>query len=145
MNFLVIDTNVIISALIKDGLIRKILTNSNVNFIFPEYGLNEIYSYKSEIINKANIEDNEFDILLLRLFKYIRLVPFDIIYKFKIESDNIMDNIYKEDSVFIATALAFNCLIWSDDKHFKKQNVVKVLTTRDIINILSKFKKWSSL
>ena len=133
MNTIAIDTNIIISALLKDGLKRHLLTNLKLNFVFPEYGLNEIYYYKDEILRKAKINEREFNILLLRLLKYLRLVPLDILINFKEEADKIMGHIHKEDTVFIATALAFNCPVWSDDKHFKKQNKIKILTTKDIL------------
>ena len=136
MNTIVIDTNIIISALIKDGATRKILLDPKFNFIFPEYGLGEIYFYKDYIIKKSKITEEEFDRLLLRMLKYVKLVPSDIIKKFRDLADNIIGKIDKKDTVFIATALAFKCPIWSDDIHFKRQNKIKILTTPDIIKLI---------
>lgn len=133
MHTRIIDTNVLISALIKKGLTREILTDFNINFIFPEQGLEEIYFYKSEIIRKAKINEREFDVLLLRLLKYIRLIPTEIFVGFREEANKIMNKIDKDDVIFIACALAFDCSIWSDDKHFKKQKEIKVFTTKDIL------------
>jgi len=82
MKTIVIDTNIIISALLKDGITRKILSDSNFNFIFPEYGLSEIYFYKRYIMQKTNLSETELDKLILRIFKYIKLAPWDIIKKF---------------------------------------------------------------
>ena len=124
MNTLVIDTNIFVSELIKDGLIREILMNSDINFIFPEFGITEIYKYKADIINKAKINEKEFDILLLRLLRYIRLIPLELILNFR------------KDAVFIATALAFNCPIWIEDKHFKRQNKIKIFNTKEIKDLL---------
>ena len=83
MHTITVDTNVIISSLIKDGTIRKILLNPNFNFIFPEYGLVEIYSYRDYIVEKSGLAEKEFDGLLLRVLKYVRLVPAHIIQKFR--------------------------------------------------------------
>ena len=41
-----------------------------------------------------------------------------------------MEKIDKEDVIFIATALAYNATIWSDDTDFQKQNKIKILTTK---------------
>lgn len=42
-----------------------------------------------------------------------------------------------KDSLFIACALSNpNSVIWSDDKHFKKQNIIKVYNTKEIIELL---------
>lgn len=136
MNTLVIDANVLISALIKEGFIRQFITDFELNFIFPEFGLEEIYRHKSEIIEKAKINKKEFDVLLLRLLKYIRLIPLEIIISRREEADKIIGHIDKKDAAFIASALAFNCPIWSDDKHFKKQNKIKIITTKDLIGLL---------
>ncbi|MBL7148370.1 MAG: hypothetical protein ISS82_06090 [Nanoarchaeota archaeon] len=121
-----------ISALIKKGLTRDILTNFNATFLFPEQGLKEIYFYKSEIIRKSKIDEKGFYVLLLRLLKYVRLIPMDIFINFKDEADKIMGHIDKTDTIFIAVALALNCSVWSNDKHFKKQKKVKVFTTKNI-------------
>ncbi|HID40035.1 MAG TPA: hypothetical protein EYP36_11045, partial [Calditrichaeota bacterium] len=40
------------------------------------------------------------------------------------------------DVQFIAAALATKSTIWSDDKHFKKQDEVKILTTKELIEML---------
>lgn len=135
MNTLSVDTNVLIAALIKDGIVRKIITSSNINFIFPEYGVEEIYRYKEEIKKKSGLTEKEFNTLILRILKHVRLIPLNLIIDFKDEADKIMSNIHKDDSVFIALALAFDCPIWSDDKHFKKQNRIKIFTTKEMINL----------
>jgi predicted nucleic acid-binding protein len=140
MPTILIDSNILISALIKDSLTREILTNFNINFIFPQYGLEEIYSHKKEIIIKAKISERELNTLLLRLLKYVRLIPMDIIFPFKNIARQIMERVDKDDVIFIATALAIKCPIWSEDKHFKKQNAIKILTTKDVLNLYSKEK-----
>lgn len=137
MDTLVIDTNVLISALIKNGLTRNILTNLKINFLFPELSLEDIYFYKKEIIKKAKISENQFYILLLRILKYIKIVPLDILIKFREDADKLIGKIDKEDTIFIATALAFNCPVWSNDKHFKKQNKIKILTTKDMMRLFN--------
>lgn len=134
MNILIIDSNILVSAIIKEGITREVLTTkSNINFVFPEAGLEEIYLHKQEILNKAGINKKEFDILLLRLLKYIRLIPLNVIADFNYEANKIMQKIDKEDVIFIAAALSLNCPIWSDDRHFQKQKEIKILTTKDIL------------
>lgn len=135
MNTLVIDTNIIIAALIKKGMVRKILTNSSINFIFPDCGLEEIYKYQQEIREKSGMNEREFNIILLRILKYVRLIPLEMLAQYKEQSDRIMENIDKKDSIFIAAALAFNCGIWSDDRHFRRQDKTKILTTKELISL----------
>jgi predicted nucleic acid-binding protein len=135
---IVIDTNVFVFALIKESICREILTNLKINFLFPEFEFEEIKNHKEEIIRKADLIDRDFDILFLRLIRYVKIIPayFSKIYKGK--ATQIIWKIDPDDVQFIATALAFNCPIWSDNKHFKKQKVVKIFTTKEIIGIFKK-------
>jgi predicted nucleic acid-binding protein len=48
----------------------------------------------------------------------------------------IMKAIDIKDTPFLAAALATKSDIWSDDKHFEKQNKVKVWKTKDIVVLL---------
>lgn len=133
---IIIDTNIFISALIKEGITREIIAKSGLNFIFPEFELKEIKEHKEEIIRGSGLSKKEFDILLLRLLNYVKIAPVEITLNFKKEAEEIMGKIDNDDVQFIATAIAFNSLIWSNDNHFKKQNKIKVLTTKEIINFL---------
>lgn len=133
---IVIDTNIFISALIKRGICREILTNLKVNFLLPEFELEEIKTHKEEIIKKADLTEKEFDVLFLRLLKYVKIIPVYISKKYKEEAIKIIGKVDLDDVQFIATALVFNCPIWSDDKHFKKQKIVKILTTKEILKFM---------
>lgn len=133
---LVIDTNIFISALIKEGVTRKIITQSRINFLFPDYEFSEIKRRKDEIIKKSGLSEKEIDILLLRLLNYVKIIPFNISLKFKEQAEEIIGDIDRDDVVFIATALAFNSRIWSDDKHFKRQKAVEIFTTREVLRLL---------
>jgi predicted nucleic acid-binding protein len=55
---------------------------------------------------------------------------------FKDEAIEIMREIDINDSPFIALAMLLNCPIWSNDAHFKRQNVIKSYTTKELIDIL---------
>jgi predicted nucleic acid-binding protein len=135
---IVIDSNIFIAALLKSGTVREFIINSDLNLLFPEFELAEIKKYKEEIMTRAPLDEKEFDILLLRLLNYVKIIPWEITAKFFTEAYNIFGKIDEKDVIFIATALAFNCPVWSDDKHFKRQNKVKILTTKEIIQTYRK-------
>jgi predicted nucleic acid-binding protein len=52
---LIIDTNSIISALIKNGILRRIIFLPAIEFITPDHNLTEISKYKKLICKKAKI------------------------------------------------------------------------------------------
>jgi predicted nucleic acid-binding protein len=61
------------------------------------------------------------------------------VYQDKIPlAEETMEEIDITDSPFLALALALNCPLWSNDGHFKKQNLVKTYTTKKIVEFLEK-------
>ena len=136
---LIIDTNVLISSLLKDSTTREILLNESFEFYLPEIVISEVNKYLPYIIQKSKLSEDEIKILLNTLLENLNLVPIDE-YEGKIdEGKEIIGNIDEKDIQFIALALSIeNNGIWSKDKHFDKQEKVQVYKTIDIINLLEK-------
>ena len=131
---IILDVNVILSALIRDSATRKIILNSRSDFYFPEPSLDKIRKYKDYILKKSGLDEEEFKELIAILFKYIRIVRAEEIKKNWSEARKLMEHIDPEDVVFIAAAFSIaDSVIWSDDRHFEKQNKVKALKTEDLI------------
>ena len=136
---LIVDVNIILSALIRDSSTRKLILESGHDLFFPEPSFEKIMKYRDYIIEKAGLREDSFLDLMQTRFKYIRVVPTKAILKHWDEAKEIMDSIDKEDVTFIATALSLDdSIIWSNDKDFEKQKKVKVLKTKDIIELFSK-------
>lgn len=129
---LIVDTNIIISALIKDSTTRYIITHIDAELITIGFSEKEISKYKVTILEKASINELEFEAILEELKEKLIILDDRIIQKNMIEARKIMDNIDQNDTPFIAAALATNSNIWSDDKHFERQNKVKVWKTKDL-------------
>jgi len=133
---IVVDTNRFISALIKEGTTRKIILGTKDTLLFPELEFQEIYDHKEYILQKSGLSEIEFNILLAGLLGKARIIKTDQIIDYKKEADDIMREIDPDDSIFIATALAFKCPIWSEDKHFKQQNKVEIMTHKEMFERL---------
>ena len=134
--YIIVDTNIIISALIKDAKTREIITTARTKFLFPETIFQEIRKHKKEILDKSGLNEQEFDELLRLLLKYMNIVPTEQIKSFRGKALEIMKDIDINDTLFIATALAFeNSVIWSDDKALKKQTAIKILNTNEMIKL----------
>ena len=127
----VLDTNIILSALIKDSLTRKIIKNLEFEFFVPSYSLSEIKKYKKYACEKARITEKQFDVLLKNLFESIEIVPIHFYEKQLEVSKKLIDDV--KDVPFLACAIALKSDIWSDDKDFQKQKKVKIFTTSDFI------------
>ena len=132
---IVIDTNIFISALIKDGMTRNLIISSKDSLLIPEFEFDEIEKHKKEILEKSKLSESELNNLFSNLLKYVAVIETEKIIGYRGEAFEIIGKIDKDDVIFVATVLAFNAAIWSEDSDFQKQNKIKVLTTKDIIKI----------
>jgi predicted nucleic acid-binding protein len=134
---LVIDTNRIIAALIKDSASRKIIYSDKFLLLTPKFTLEELKGNRKEILTKTRLSGTAFESLLSIIMSNLYVVD-DSIIKYKLEeAKRIMDKIDKNDTPFIALALAIaNDGIWTDDKHFERQNRIKVWKTSDLIRFI---------
>ncbi|MCK5107889.1 MAG: hypothetical protein KAQ83_04125 [Nanoarchaeota archaeon] len=136
---IILDTNIILSALIKNSITREIIVKSEWDFYYPKLALSEIKKYENLIITKAKINKNEYLILMQKLFRYIRIIQDDKIKLNLCVADKIMGHIDPKDVIFVASNLYIeDSIIWSDDKDFDKQNKVTVMKTNEILDIFRK-------
>ena len=134
---LVADTNRIIAALIRDSTSRRILLSDEFEFLTVGVTKSEIEEHKQEIIDKAKVTEEEFNKIFSLLFSKIFVVG-DVTIESKMEeAKRIMEKIDPDDTPFIALALAVeNDGIWSDDKHFEQQNMIKIWKTDVLLKLL---------
>lgn len=136
---IVIDVNILISALLKDSKTRSIIKNSGLDFYFPEIAFYKIVKYKDYMIEKAQITEEDFILLLAKLFSHIKLVSRKEMLEQKVKAKELMKTIDEEDYPFVAAALSLgnDGVIWSEDKHFEKQNLVKSIKTISLEKFVS--------
>jgi len=131
---LIVDTNIIISSIIKAGKTRQILFDFNFEFFTPAFTLTEIRKYTDEICKKGKIDLADFENYLKIIFKYVTIISPEKYFDLFSEADILIKD--KKDIPFISCALALKCGLWSNDKGFREQKIVKVYTTQ---NLLDKF------
>src|SRR3989338_9012225 len=133
---LVLDTNILIAALVKNSITCEILIHPDMKYFIPEFAIDEIEKHEMEILQKSCLSKNEFTTLFDYLKENLILVPDEEI-EHKEKAKLIMKDIDINDTIFIALALSTkNEGIWSQDCHFEKQTLIKVWKTKDIINYL---------
>ncbi len=135
---IVIDTNILISALTKDSISREIIALSGKEFYYPEVSLKEINKHESLILEKTGMDDGQFNSLFDELMKFVKNISDEEVNGNLQEANKIIGEIDSDDVVFIASALSLggDCFIWSDDNHFQKQNRIKIYTTKEMISEL---------
>ena len=136
---LIIDANILISALIRDSLTRKIIIDSYIEFYIPEYTFDEIDKHLDYISKKNSLTIKENKKILEILTIYIHVFEAEYYIKYFDEAEKIIGKIDERDVPYFALALAINNDgIWSDDEHFIKQNKIKVWKTKDLNKIYKK-------
>jgi len=135
----VVDTGRIVAALIKDSACRSILLSEKFEFLTVDFTKSEIDEHKPEILMKAKISEKQFGLIFSQLFSKIFIVN-DITIQEKMDvAKEIMDPIDPGDTPFVALALAVESAgIWSDDRHFERQNQIKIWRTRVLLDALDK-------
>jgi len=136
---LVIDTNKIIAALLRDGIVRRILYYLyaiGAEVIAPREVVDEVLEHIDELSERTGkTREDILSILEEYILPKIKLCDLSEYREYLSSAVKICEKFDVEDAPFVALALKYNCPIWSNDEDLKKeQKIVKVLTTREIIN-----------
>ncbi len=131
---LVVDTNIIVSSLIKGSVTREILLSADIIFVVPEWVHTEIKKHQEYIARKAGLNQDELIQFIEEVFQVVQTIPFSK-YKSHIdEGVNIIGDVDKDDAPFIALVMALGADgIWTNDKDFEKQDEVKIWKTKDLV------------
>lgn len=133
---LVVDTNVIFSALMSGGKTREIILRENIDFYVPEYFFTEVMNNSEIIKKKTDLSGKDLSSLFNLLLEEIEIIPKAEFDRKLSEANSIIEEKDPDDAPFLALALKLNADIWSDDKDFQEQEKVKVWTTGDLVNHL---------
>lgn len=131
---LVIDANVVISALIADSKTRELIVTLEPNLLTPVFVHEEIENYEDLIVEKSGMAPERVEQFVDLLFQYIEVVPADEFYPYIEEADAAIGETDPDDVLYVACALAGDANIWSDDTDFDEQKVVEAHSTSDVID-----------
>lgn len=130
---IVLDTNIIIAALLKDATVRKILLEQKHEFYLPEYALKELARYTPEIIARAAVPEGSMENVLTEILRYVQLIPDHHLKRHMPLAESIMKDIDSRDASFIAACFAVHADgILSFDNHFRQQHAVRVFSIEEL-------------
>ncbi|MEK6970739.1 MAG: PIN domain-containing protein [archaeon] len=134
---IVLDANILFSALIKDSITRKIILEYDGRFLFPEYIFDEMRKHQDELYHKTGLEENEFRKLFSLLMEKMTIIANHDTHPHQSDARAIAAPIDPDDALFFACALAHpGSIIWSDDKALKKQTKIVVWNTSELIQLM---------
>jgi predicted nucleic acid-binding protein len=140
---LVIDTGIIISALIKDSLTRKIIMHPAFELYSPEEINGEIEEHIDEIVGKSKVTKKRIYDVLDTMLERINVIPAHDFSGHYQKAYDHLKGIDGDDAPFLALALSFeNDGIWSNDSHLHEQNLVRVWTTEEVLEELRSYEEF---
>ena len=134
---IVIDSNRVIAALLKDSTTRSILYDKKFDFVAPSYIFSEIKKYKEDIAKRIGMSDNDFGTLLKLVFDNITIIP-EAKYSKIIKELNKEISDFKDLSYLAVAVLTEAKGIWTHDLHFKEQSKIKIFTNIDLLRFINK-------
>lgn len=130
---LVLDTNILIAALIKDSITRRILLLPDLEFLLPAFALAELARHRGKIVRAARLQGDELDLLLTLLLKSVAVVPLERIAPYIPDADALIGAVDPDDVPFVALALAEeHDGIWSNDRAFEDLPGIQLWTTTSL-------------
>ncbi len=142
----VVDTNILFSFFWKDSVFNEILSQK-IKLFSPVLSLDEIKKYSKEISKKSKLSKKQFNSKLEILKTKVIFIDYNEYYSQIKKPSKQLDltdfseeekiQIY-DDIDFIALSYLLDYPIWSNDKLLKKQKLVPVFSTEEIINLISK-------
>jgi len=131
----IIDANIFVAALLKKGATRKLLLNDELVLYAPEYVIEEIFDHLQEFETKSHLSRISLEELVkvLIIESKMNIIPKDELRPFIKKADEITPD--PDDVMYFAAALKQNIGIWSNDKEMKKQKVINVYSTNDLVKL----------
>ena len=140
---LVVDSNSLFTFFWKNSVFNELCNQNLLELYSPEYSLEEIKKYSSEIIRKAKITEKEFNSPRNSLTAKINFIPLANYSLFFGKIKHLINKLPEaerldlmKDIDFLALSLKLNIPLWSNDKLLKRQQAVEILTTEEIIKII---------
>jgi len=132
----VVDVNELFSLLIR-GTSRSeaILFSENFELIAPEFLLDEFLRNREEILKKNHRSEADFDRLLEIFRRRITLIPKSEFEEFVPRALSLFPE-HTKDVQYLALAIKFDCILWTEEKLLRNQDPVRVNNTWELFEIL---------
>lgn len=131
---LVIDANVLFSALIKNSLTAELIFNQDIQLHTCEFIIEEFFKHEKEIMKKTHRTREQFITIMHQLRDIINIIPEEEYSKLMDEAEKFSPD--PNDAIYFALAMKLNASMWSNDKRLKKQDRVKVYQTSEVLQLL---------
>jgi len=130
---LVVDANVVLSALIADGKTRELVVTLEPGLLTPAVVHDEIGRYEDLVVERSGMDADRIQQFLDLLFDHIETVPVRDFHQHIESAEEAVGDTDPNDVLYVACALGCDGAIWSDDADFEEQDSVPVFTTEQVV------------
>jgi len=134
MEKMVVDTNAVAAALVREGTSRQILLLSGISFFAPDFLREELEEHKAVFIAKSGLSEEDFEKVMNVVLANIVQIPASSYLAFKRKALELTPD--HDDWPFLALALCLSCPIWSNDKGMRGQKEVEIHSTGELVELL---------
>ena len=135
---LVVDANILLAGVLKNALTRELLLDSRIRLCAPEHLILEtlhLLKTNSRLQKRVGLPFRILQENFYLLTHEIETYPKKSYVPFLEPAIKIAP--HREDAPYLALALLLRVPIWSNDKGLQSQNQVMVLTTQQVVDLLS--------
>lgn len=135
---LVVDSNIVFAALLRDSTTRSLLIDPPADLIAPETMLSEIRRHRDEIVERSGLSGDEFDLLLTLVTEDIEVVPREAYDDAMIVARERIGDRDLGDVPFLALSLAVDADgIWTENVADFEEAGVEVWSTERVVTLNS--------
>ncbi len=132
---LVVDANILFSALIRSAETTQLFYSDKLILYAPEFLFTELKEHKEEILLKSGFSEDDFYLALSLLLSQVHLIPYNEFHEFIQLAKEISPDV--DDIEYFALAFQLRCSFWTNDKRLKSQNSVNVISTSELLKLMS--------
>ena len=141
MEKMVVDTNAVAAALVREGTSRQILLLSGISFCAPDFLMEELKEHEDIFLAKSGLSVEDYESVMNVVLANIVQIQAGSYLAFKQKALELTHD--HDDWPFLALALSLSCPIWSNDKGLRAQKEVKIFTTGELVGLLRSSEKKS--
>jgi len=130
---LVVDANILFSALLKNSLTSELLFEENLKLYTADFIIDEFFKYEQILLKRTHRTRIDFIMMLHQLKEIVTVIPETEYASFIKDAKSISPD--EKDMIYFALALKLKCGIWSNDKRLKSQNHIKIYSTAEVANL----------
>jgi predicted nucleic acid-binding protein len=128
----VLDANVLVSALMRDGFTRTLLVHPDLKLVTPEYALAEVLRHLPSLAKRMPVPIQQARLTLELLLGHVTTAPHEDYGGEMRRAEEILRDIDPDDAPFAALALAAELPLWTQDNALLACADLPTITMHDL-------------